>query len=123
MDDASSKEREAAHEESILPPDASVIAKKEGVENVKRDKHGFPLVPQPSDHKDDPLNWSTGLKLAVVLQVSWLAFLGPMSAAVANPAFVPLSEAFDISVVEASYELTMYIVWAGVGSLLHRTDL
>lgn len=54
----------------------------------------------------------------MVLQVSWLAFLGPMSAAVANPAFVPLSEAFNISIVEASYELTMYIVWAGVGPLL-----
>ncbi len=63
-------------------------------------------------------NWSTGLKLLVVLQISWLSFLGPMSAAVANPAFVPLAEAFDISVVEASYELTMYIVFAGVGPLL-----
>lgn len=58
------------------------------------------------------------MKVLVVLQVSWLAFLGPMSAAVANPAFVPLSEAFNISIVEASYELTMYIVFAGVGPLL-----
>ena len=41
-----------------------------------------------------------------------------MSSAVANPAFVPLSEAFDLSIVEGSYELTMYIVWAGVGPLL-----
>ena len=63
-------------------------------------------------------NWSRAIKVLVVLQVSWLAFLGPMSAAVANPAFVPLSEAFNISIVEASYELTMYIVFAGVGPLL-----
>lgn len=82
------------------------------------DKHGLPLVPQPSDNKDDPLNWSAALKFAVLLQVSWLAFLGPMSAAVANPAFVPLSKVFDITIVEASYELTMYICFAGVGPLL-----
>lgn len=63
-------------------------------------------------------NWPRWLKLAVVLQVSWLAFLGPMSSAVANPAFVPLSKAFNITTVQASYELTMYIVWAGVGPLL-----
>jgi hypothetical protein len=24
---------------------------------LKLDKRGLPLVPQPSDHKDDPLNW------------------------------------------------------------------
>lgn len=41
-----------------------------------------------------------------------------MSAAVANPAFVPISEAFGLSVVETSYELTMYIVFAGIGPLL-----
>ncbi len=23
--------------------------------NLKLDKHGLPMVPQPSDHKDDPL--------------------------------------------------------------------
>ena len=63
-------------------------------------------------------NWPLSSKLLVVFQVSWLAFLGPMSAAVPNPAFVPLSEAFDITIVQASYELTMYIAWAGVGPLL-----
>lgn len=41
-----------------------------------------------------------------------------MAAAVINPAFVPLSGEFGITVVEASYELTVYIVSAGVGPLL-----
>ena len=63
-------------------------------------------------------NWSPALKWAVVLQVSWLAFLGPMSAAVANPAFVTLSKAFHITPVQASYELTMYIVFNGIGPLM-----
>lgn len=32
-----------------------------------------------------------------------------MSAAVINPAFVPLGKAFNITTVEASYELTVYV--------------
>ncbi|KAH8811170.1 major facilitator superfamily domain-containing protein [Xylogone sp. PMI_703] len=119
MEETGTKAPYAAHLESIRPQaDDNVEELKPDLEHVKLDKHGFPLVPQPSDNPDDPLNWSSAMKLLVVLQVSWLAFLGPMAAAVANPAFVPLSKAFDLTVVEASYELTMYICFAGVGPLL-----
>ncbi|CZR61883.1 related to HOL1 protein [Phialocephala subalpina] len=90
----------------------------ENAMEVKVDKHELPLVPQPSAHEDDPLNWSPSLKLLICIQVSWLAALGPMSCAVINPAFVPLGKAFHITTVEASYTLTMYIVFAGVGPLL-----
>ncbi|KAK6197763.1 hypothetical protein LQW54_010601 [Pestalotiopsis sp. IQ-011] len=78
------------------------------------------LYRSPQIEKTTPCdqNWSPALKLLVLLQVSWLAFLGPMAAAVINPAFVPLSNEFGITVVEASYELTVYIVSAGVGPLL-----
>jgi MFS family permease len=41
-----------------------------------------------------------------------------MSCAVINPAFVPLGKSFHITTVEASYTLTMYIVFAGLGPLL-----
>jgi MFS family permease len=41
-----------------------------------------------------------------------------MAGAIVNPAFVPLSKRFNITVVEASYELTVYIVFAGIGPLL-----
>ncbi len=41
-----------------------------------------------------------------------------MAGAIVNPAFVPLSKEFDITVVQASYELTVYIVFAGIGPLL-----
>lgn len=40
-----------------------------------------------------------------------------MSSAVANPALVPISKEFDQSVKEASYELTVYILFAGVGPI------
>ncbi|KAG8163757.1 hypothetical protein KVR01_007054 [Diaporthe batatas] len=41
-----------------------------------------------------------------------------MASAVINPAFVPLGRAFGITPVQASYELTVYIVFGGVGPLL-----
>lgn len=40
-----------------------------------------------------------------------------MSAATINPAFVPLGKEFRISTVTASYELTVFVVFAGVGPL------
>ncbi|KAI1733987.1 MFS general substrate transporter [Xylaria scruposa] len=83
----------------------------------KLDKAGLPLVPQPTSRKDDPLNWSPALKFAVCIQVSFLAFLGPLASAVINPAFVPLAEAFSITPVEASYELTVFLVFSAAGPL------
>jgi MFS family permease len=40
-----------------------------------------------------------------------------MSAAVINPAFVQLGEEFQHSPIKASYELTIYLIFAGVGPL------
>ncbi|OBT61938.1 hypothetical protein VE03_08238 [Pseudogymnoascus sp. 23342-1-I1] len=85
---------------------------------LRLDKHGLQLIPQPTAFKNDPLNWSPALKLLVAPQVSWLAFLGPMGSAVVNPAFVPLAKGFKITIVQATYELTVFIVFAGVGPLL-----
>ncbi|CAG8977490.1 hypothetical protein HYALB_00009322 [Hymenoscyphus albidus] len=99
------------------PHDGTVEGEPQAYTIVKRDKHGLPFVPQPSPYSDDPLNWSPFLKLSVAIQVSWLACLGIMSAASINPAFVPLGKAFQINTVEASYELTVFIVFSGVGPL------
>lgn len=57
---------------------------------LKLDPHGYPLRPQPSDDPKDPLNWPTWLKLSTLLQVSFLAFLGPFTQAVINAAFKPV---------------------------------
>ncbi|ETS83221.1 hypothetical protein PFICI_05097 [Pestalotiopsis fici W106-1] len=105
-------------EHSATRENAKIVLGRDDTIGLKLDRHGLPLVPQPTDRKDDPLNWSPYLKLLVLLQVSWLAFLGPLAAAVINPAFVPLSNEFGITPVQATYELTVYIVSAGVGPLL-----
>ncbi|MCJ1379825.1 hypothetical protein MMC17_002928 [Xylographa soralifera] len=86
--------------------------------SLKLDPHGFPLRPQPSDDPLDPLNWSRWLKFWVLFQVSCLAFIGLFSQALINSAFVPLAQSLHISVVEASYQSTVPIVFAGVSPLL-----
>jgi hypothetical protein len=59
--------------------------------NLKLDKHGLPLIPQPSDDPSDPLNWPQWLKIAILLQASTMALLGPFNQAVINPGKLPLS--------------------------------
>lgn len=58
------------------------------------------------------------LKLAICLQVSFLAFIGPLAGSVINPAFIPLAESFGITPIQASYQLTVFLVFAGTGPLL-----
>lgn len=48
--------------------------------DVRLDKRGLPLVPQPTSDPLDPLNWNLWLKILVLLQVSLLAFLALFSA-------------------------------------------
>ncbi|KAJ7781944.1 MFS general substrate transporter [Mycena maculata] len=86
--------------------------------SLKLDKTGLPLVPQPSDDASDPLNFPQWLKVAVLLQVSFLALLGPLNQATVNPAFVPLAAHFKISTVVASYQTTIAIAFAGIGSFV-----
>ncbi|KAJ7625473.1 MFS general substrate transporter [Roridomyces roridus] len=86
--------------------------------NLKLDKTGLPLVPQPSDDASDPLNFPQWLKIAILLQVSLLALLGPLNQATVNPAFVPLAAHFKISTVVASYQTTIAIAFAGIGSFV-----
>ncbi|KAL2004461.1 hypothetical protein VTN00DRAFT_3490 [Thermoascus crustaceus] len=84
----------------------------------KLDPHGFPLRPQPSDDPLDPLNWSTAWKLVVLLQVSFLGFLGPFSQGTVNSAFGPLSKDMHVTISEASYSTTIAIVFAGIFPLI-----
>lgn len=58
------------------------------------------------------------LKISVLMQVSLLAALGTLNTAIINPAYSQLARAFDISIVQASYQTTVVIVLNGLGPLL-----
>ncbi|KAJ5602275.1 hypothetical protein N7510_011809 [Penicillium lagena] len=104
---------------------------------LKTDPHGFSLHPQPSNDPHDPLNWSPGLKLWILFQVSMLSMLSPFTQAIIvgnpvptllvdivpdmrsqNSAYGEVSEAFHISIQEASYALTVAIITSGVFPLI-----
>ncbi|CAG8981941.1 hypothetical protein HYALB_00013889 [Hymenoscyphus albidus] len=80
----------------------------------KRDANGLPLVPQPSRFKDDPLNWPSWLKWAVLIQVGMMAFLGPYNAALINPSLVLLSKAMKVDAKIAAYSTTTGIIMGGI---------
>lgn len=75
---------------------------------------------EPFDNSSlvDPLNWPYWLKICVLVQVSFLAFLGPFCHAVINSAFVPLAKDLHISVTVASYSTTIAILFAGVAPIV-----
>lgn len=59
------------------------------------------LVPQPSDDPADPLNWSSGWKLAAITASSWVTFcqgFGPLALA---PMFGYYIEEFHCTLAEA----------------------
>ncbi len=62
-------------------------------------------------------NWPTWLKWLVLLQTSFLAFLGPFNSAVVNPALVPLAKLYHIPVSHAPYQTTTGIIVVGVAPL------
>ncbi|KAK8067268.1 hypothetical protein PG997_014015 [Apiospora hydei] len=100
--------------ETPMPMNAELTEDRQSDQPLRLDKHGLPLVPQPSDSKEDPLNWPPLVKHGILLQVSLLTLMGTIGAATINPAFVPLAAAFGITPVQASYELTVWIVFAAV---------
>ena len=84
---------------------------------LKLDRHGLPLVPQPSDHEDDPLNWSKIYRIYIALLISLLGFLTQLGSSLINPAFEEMSEDLGVSIEQASYCTTVFILFGGVLSM------
>lgn len=84
---------------------------------LKLDKYGLPLEPQPSDSPCDPLNWTWLQKLYIVLLISLLSFIAQLGGALFNPALVLISKDLDVTIEQASYCTTVYILFGGVLSM------
>ncbi|KAJ6600945.1 MFS general substrate transporter [Mycena vulgaris] len=85
---------------------------------LKLDNKGLPLIPQPSDDPEDPLNWSRAQKYLIVAIVSLVAFFGTFALASSNPAYAQIGLALDVTAIEASYIGTISIAAAGIGSFI-----
>lgn len=116
------------------------------IENLKEptglkidSSNGLPLMPQPTGSPLDPLNYPNvsrptkllrptkidefsiifkWLKYAILLQVSFMAFLAGLNAAIINPAVVLLATEFRIPHVTATYQSTVIIGASAFGPLL-----
>ncbi|KAG9029992.1 hypothetical protein FRB95_004638 [Tulasnella sp. JGI-2019a] len=81
-------------------------------------RHGrVDLVPMPSDDPADPYNWPSWKKHALLLQVAFHAMMGPFLAAAAIPGFLAFVKDFDISITQASYFVSVQIIFLGVAPL------
>jgi MFS family permease len=58
------------------------------------------------------------MKWLVLLQVSFLALLGPFNSSVVNPALVPLAKLFDVPVDKAPLQTTTVIIAVGIAPLV-----
>ncbi|GAA5942158.1 uncharacterized protein JCM15063_002022 [Sporobolomyces koalae] len=82
-----------------------------GLEKVY-ERHGrIDLIPLPSDSHLDPLNWPSWKKHMVLFQVAFYAMMGPFSAAAVIPAFEAFTEDFNISITQASYTVSIVILF------------
>ncbi|KAF7377410.1 MFS general substrate transporter [Mycena sanguinolenta] len=87
-------------------------------ETLKLDHHGLPLIPQPSDDPEDPLNWSRTQKYIIVCICALIAFFGTFALGSANPAYAQIGLALGVTVTQASYIGTIGIGAAGIGSFI-----
>ncbi|KAH7363799.1 major facilitator superfamily domain-containing protein [Rhexocercosporidium sp. MPI-PUGE-AT-0058] len=109
-----SMDPEKTHGEDFRHDDSRPMS----AESLRLDSNGLPLVPQPSRFKDDPLNWPSWLKWAVLIQVGFMAFLGPYNAALINPSLVLLSDSMHVSRQKAAYSTTTGIIIGGVSPFI-----
>ena len=58
---------------------------------LKTSADGLILIPQPLDTKDDPLNWSSGRKWAIVAIVAYIAALADYTGGTAIITVIPQS--------------------------------
>lgn len=106
------EDEDAARIEATVGPVSSPAS-----DQIRRDKYGIPLEPQPSDHKDDPLNWPWLWRFYITILMSLLAFIAQLGSSLINPAFVLMSKDLGVTVVQASYATTVFILFGGVLSM------
>ncbi|KAH6888538.1 major facilitator superfamily domain-containing protein, partial [Thelonectria olida] len=95
----------------------------QGTLNVKHGKehHDIVLIPQPSDHPDDPLRWSKTRKIQnVFVAMAWCFFAAAMISGL-SPAYVLIEADTGISVADLSTGNGLMFLFLGWGTLITQT--
>ncbi|RFU30439.1 hypothetical protein B7463_g5919, partial [Scytalidium lignicola] len=85
---------------------------------LKTTKNGIPLVPQPSNDPDDPLNWSSFAKHAVLAVMAFDSLLVKFSATLIAPGAHALAEEFGVALSKATYPGTAPSIMYALSPLL-----
>ncbi|KIN08655.1 hypothetical protein OIDMADRAFT_175426 [Oidiodendron maius Zn] len=116
MAEVADPERNSFHAEKS---DSDGVREKETQERpLKLDANGLPLVPQPSDRTDDPLNWPRWYKYYVLTVLCLLGFIVQFGAGFVPAAFGPISVSLHVTKQKASYLTTSYTLLGGLTPLL-----
>ncbi|KAF9061182.1 major facilitator superfamily domain-containing protein [Rhodocollybia butyracea] len=102
----------------LVDDEKDVTENNASLPSLQLDRHGLPLVPQPSRFRDDPLNWPLWMKWAVLIQIAIFAFLGPFNSAVVNPSLVLLAASLNVDSTVASYNNTCSIIAGGLSPFI-----
>ena len=88
-----------------------------GANAVLKKSNGKVLIPQPTDNPDDPLNWSTWKKLAILVVLSVNAATADYSAATGASALLPQAQQWHISPNTVNHATAGNTFMLGVGGL------
>ncbi|RVX71035.1 hypothetical protein B0A52_03400 [Exophiala mesophila] len=75
------------------------------------------LLPRPTDDPNDPLTWPLWRKHLVNFTVSLFVFLSNYITNSISPVLIPIATDFDITLTQASYLLTLNLLFLGLGNL------
>ncbi|KAH7143559.1 major facilitator superfamily domain-containing protein [Dactylonectria macrodidyma] len=105
---------------SVPVPGTVQLVDTKGTLNVKhgKDHHDIVLVPQPSDHPDDPLRWTQPRKMQnVACAMAWCFFAAAMISGL-SPAYVLMEADTGISVADLSTGNGLMFLFLGCGTLI-----
>ncbi|KAM0547274.1 hypothetical protein ACHAPJ_010409 [Fusarium lateritium] len=92
----------------------------QGILNVKHGQNhqDIVLIPQPSDHPDDPLRWTQPRKTQnIICAMAWCFFAAAMISGL-SPAYVMIEESTGISVADLSTGNGLMYLFLGYGTLI-----
>ncbi|KAJ9603637.1 hypothetical protein H2200_011823 [Cladophialophora chaetospira] len=74
------------------------------------------LLPRPTSDPKDPLIWSRWRKLLAFISVSYFIFLSNFITSSCSPILIFIMRDFDVTITQASYLITVNILFLGVGN-------
>ncbi|CAK1366160.1 unnamed protein product [Cercospora beticola] len=86
--------------------------------NVKFNKQGIALIPQPSDDPRDPLNWSSGKKTALTMAIMMSGFATAMQSVTNISGYAPQATLYRQSVVKLTYSIAVCMIGLAFGAYL-----